>query len=258
MALQDIAEWSPVCGLAAWTRFKVSPDGEIEPSIFDPLTEVASDIGAVYYGRIHESPDECMLVVAWKTPDVYAKFKESPQREELMANMKAASPSDTAATEPETQTLSFSRRIFWLKFGPNTEVMSAYLPASSSPETQHAVPRVMRLRHNPQVPPPKKRTYVKPPNFAWVEGPPQVRDGEQVLGAVWNNLWNDKESERVFKTTEQRYEAGMPLAVDVFERDLKNLGVTGLSSYHVNFQQYKKITRDIWGKHAPERATPFT
>ncbi|KPM44433.1 hypothetical protein AK830_g2084 [Neonectria ditissima] len=258
MYLRDIAEWPLVCGLSSWTRFKASPDREIDPSIFDPLTEAASDIGAVYYGRIHESPDECMLVVSWKTPDVYAKFKESPQRDALMANMKAASPSDTAATEPATQTLAFSRRAFWIRFGPYTEVMSAYLPASSSPEAQHAVPRVTRLRYNPQVAPPKPRAYVKPPNFAWVEGPPQVRDGEPVLEAVWNNLWHDKDSERVFKATEKRYEDGLPLVVDVFERDLKNLGVTGLSSYHVNFQQYKKIPLDVWGTHAPERATPLT
>lgn len=74
------------------------------------------------------------------------------------------------AMEPQTQIVVFSRTMFGNGFGPNTEILTAYWPASISPETQEAVWKTEKLVHTPASGISNPRCYRKPPSFGWIDG----------------------------------------------------------------------------------------
>lgn len=83
-----------------------------------------------------------------------------------MANFGADSPTTTG---PETQTIVCSNIMFFHVFSPNTEVLTGYLPTSTSLENQAAVHTTRRLIHAYETGPPKLRCYGKTPNFGWID-----------------------------------------------------------------------------------------
>ncbi|KAH7165153.1 hypothetical protein EDB81DRAFT_778772 [Dactylonectria macrodidyma] len=233
MEIPHFSEWSNRVGITIWTRFE-APDDPIDMAIFEPLAVCKPHLRTAYFGRIAESPRECLLVAAWRSLEAYDAFKKSPHYDDLMTNLTAQS---TPPVQPQTQGAVFSRSWFNMTFGPNTEVLTAYFPSSTSPETQRAIVKTERLVHT--LVPANPRCYKKPPTFAWVDGL-QDRNGESAIACMWCHGWYSRELEERFKANERRRHPQLegtarPLVVDVFDKDLKDLGLIEWESIHVNF-----------------------
>ncbi|KAH6866245.1 hypothetical protein B0T10DRAFT_502698 [Thelonectria olida] len=241
MAIPHISEWEKRVGITSWTRFETS-ENTIDTTIFKPLAACKPHVRVVYYGRVAESPRECLLVVGWKSREAYMAFKKSPHYEELMTNLGAQS---TPLVQPQTQVAVFSRVWFNMSFGPNTEVLAAYFPSSTTPETQQAVLNTERLVHTEAMGLPSPRCYKKPPTFGWIDGL-QDRNGQTAIACMWCHGWYSKELEERFKVNERRFHLELtgtdrPLAVDVFEQDLRALGVIDWETCHVSFTRILEL-----------------
>ncbi|RMJ02499.1 hypothetical protein CDV36_015239 [Fusarium kuroshium] len=230
-AQKSFSEWP---GFSTWTRFKAN--SPIDDVIFEPLCSWSGHINTPAYGRIADSQDY-ILAVGWNSRGAYEEFEASPQYQQLMDNLGA----DTA----KTQIIIFTNKMFGRGFTSNTEIFTAYWPASLSPETQQEVKKTKSLVHNGI---PNPRCYSKGPAFGWIDEL-QTWNEEKVLASVWCHHWKSKELEDRFKSTEKRVvyvgkDIVYPLAVDDFEQHLKELGCLGWESIRVDFVTLNMIYDD--------------
>ncbi|KAI8689402.1 hypothetical protein NCS56_00203600 [Fusarium sp. Ph1] len=129
MCAQRTSEWP---GFSTWTKFQAEP-GPIYEFIFDPLYTWSDSIRTPTYGRITESPQDCILSLDWDSPEAYQEFKASPEYQQLMDSLGINS------TQAHTQIIIFENHNFGCTSTPNTEILTAYWPLSLSPEIQDAV-----------------------------------------------------------------------------------------------------------------------
>jgi hypothetical protein len=230
---------------STWTRFGVSPSDPIDVSIFKPLLArnadpLNQDYRAAVYGRIAESPGECVLVVDWQSPQIYDAFKESPQYEELQANMRASSGMET---EPQTNFIFMHDTGSWMNMeGPNTEIRTVYFPKSISREKQGEINRITPLKLSVGFGMDGRSQWFYPyrrlPNPGWVRDT-QKWKGEDASACIWVHYWKSKEGEDKLKSTERRLmranDRSQPLVLDVFEKTLKDMGALGWEIYHGEF-----------------------
>ncbi|KAJ4172719.1 hypothetical protein NW754_002922 [Fusarium falciforme] len=233
-AQKAFSEWP---GFSTWTRFKASDP--LDDIIFEPLCSWSGHINTPAYGRItdSDSPQDYVLAVGWNSPTAYEEFKSSPQYQQLMDNL--------GVDITHTQDIIFTNKMFGRGFTPNTEIFTAYWPASLSLETQQMVKKSKMLVHTGI---PNPRCYSKAPVFGWIDEL-QNWNEEKVLASVWCNHWKSKEMEDHFKRTEKRVvyagrDIVYPLAVDDFEQHLKDLGSLGWESVHVDFIPLNMIYDD--------------
>ncbi|UPK99702.1 hypothetical protein LCI18_010637 [Fusarium solani-melongenae] len=234
MCAQTTSEWP---GFSTWIRFKANDP--IDDVIFEPLCSWSGHINTPAYGRItdSDSPHDYVLAVGWNSRMAYEEFKISPQHQQLMDNLGV----DTT----NTQIIVFTNKMFGRGFTPNTELFTAYWPASLSLETQQDVRKAKTLVHSGI---PNPRCYSKAPVFGWIDEL-QTWNEAKVLASVWCHHWKSKEMEDKFKSTEKRLvyvgrDITRPLAVDDFEQHLKDLGALGWESIHVDFVSLNMIYDD--------------
>lgn len=238
MCAQRTSEWP---GFSTWIKFQVEP-GPIDEFIFDPLYHWSHSICTPIYGRILESPQDCILCLGWDSPRHYQVFKTSPQYQQLMDSLGIDS------AHAHFQIIVFENYNFGCTGGPNTEILTAYWPLSLSPETQDAVWEAEPLVHTPASGRPSRRCYKQAPVFGWVDEP-ETWNGDKALASVWLNDWKSEELEARFKRTEKRAvpmgrEVIYPLAIDDFEKRLQDLGALGWESIHVLFADLNWIYED--------------
>ncbi|WAO84760.1 Hypothetical protein NCS54_00198300 [Fusarium falciforme] len=235
MCAQRTSEWPGFC---TWTKFQAEP-APIDEFIFDPLYTWSHSIRMPTYGRITESPQDYILSLGWNSPETYQEFKASPEYQQLMDNLGINS------TQPHTQIIIFENHDFGSISTPNTEILTAYWPLSLSPEIQDAVWEAEPLVHTPASRRPSRRCYEQPPVFGWVDEP-ETWNGDKALASVWLHDWKSEELEARFKRTERRAvsmgrDIIYPLAVDDFEKRLRDLGALGWESVHVLFKDLNWI-----------------
>ncbi|RYP57838.1 hypothetical protein DL769_009246 [Monosporascus sp. CRB-8-3] len=233
--------------ISTWTRFEASippDDRPLDASIFQPLIARRADYQDAFYGRLAESPADCILVVAWNSEGVYDTFAASPEGgTRLLANLAAAG-SDGGEAEGDgpkqqqqrgrrpvtTRKVDFGNMPFWWRFGPNTEVRTVYFPSAAGneqrqKETREAVGRLKGLVLSMGLGIDGRMAHLSPyrgvPECGWVTneevegGKAEEKDGESTAGVVawegreasaclWIHYWKNKKAEQTFKTTERR------------------------------------------------------
>ncbi|KAI8722953.1 hypothetical protein NCS52_00149700 [Fusarium sp. LHS14.1] len=235
MSAQTTSEWP---GFSTWTKFQAEP-GPIDEAIFDPLYRWGEFIRTPTYGRIIESPQDCILSIGWDSPKVYRVFKTTHEYQQLMDNLGLNS------TQDHTHIITFENYNYGCPTTPITEVFTAYWPLSLSPETQVVVWEVESLVHPPASGRPSRRCYNRLPVFGWFDGP-ATWNGDKALASMWIHDWKTEELEARFKRTERRAvpmgrEVIYPLVVDDFEKRLQDLGALGFESIHVVFEDLNWI-----------------
>ncbi|KAH9885195.1 hypothetical protein F4778DRAFT_761463 [Xylariomycetidae sp. FL2044] len=225
--------------ISSWTTFQVAESQEPALLIFKPLLAAEPNFHDAFYGRISESPEQYILVVAWKSRQAYVAFTQSNKYQELVANLGSLS-----ASEPTTQTIDFGRVGFWWRFGSNIEVRTVFFPGTVSAQTREDVSRMKGLVLTAGMGIDGRYAHLSPyrgvPTCGWVDGFEtwQERDA---AACVWCHYWKDKEAEENFKKTERRIppdgESVGLLALEAFEKDLKNAGAVGWKSYHLDIKQ---------------------
>ncbi|KAL6351946.1 hypothetical protein LRP88_14758 [Fusarium phalaenopsidis] len=238
MCAQTSSEWP---GFSTWARFKAK--NPIDDVIFEPLCSWSGHINTPAYGRITDSksPQDYIIAIGWNSAAAYEEFKISPQYQQLMDNLGV----DPAKEHAHTQVITFTNTMFGRGFTPNTEILTAYWPASLSLDTQQEVRKTKTLVHTGI---PNPRCYSKAPVFGWIDEL-QTWNEEKVLASVWCHHWRSKELEDKFKSTEKRVvyvgkDIVYPLAVDDFQQHLKDLGTLGWESAHVDFVPLNMIYDD--------------
>ncbi|KAJ4226148.1 hypothetical protein NW759_004735 [Fusarium solani] len=238
MCAQRTSEWP---GFSTWTKFQAEP-GPIDEFIFDPLYTWSDSIRTPTYGRITESPQDCILSLGWDSPEAYQEFKASPEYQQLMDSLGINS------TQAHTQIIIFENHNFGCTSTPNTEILTTYWPLSLSPEIRDAVWEAEPLVHTPASRRPSRRCYEQPPVFGWVDEL-ETWNGDKALASVWLHDWKSEELEARFKRTEKRAismgrDIIYPLAIDDFEKRLQDLGALGWESVHVLFEDLNWIYDD--------------
>ncbi|KAI1775376.1 hypothetical protein F4818DRAFT_47660 [Hypoxylon cercidicola] len=228
--------------ISSWTQFEVplTSEGSLPLSIFKPLLQNKPDSYAAFYGQIAEN-DAFVLLIVWKTHAAYDAFTASIQHRELAANLGKQSSSDLAAT---TQTIDFGKIAYWWRLPGYTEFRTVYFPATTSLQTRDAISRMKGLVLTMGLGIDGSKAYRSPyrglPSCGWIEGM-QTWENRDVSACVWCHHWKNKVTEKTFKTTERRApkdgESYQPLALDVFEQDLKVLGAVGWEDIHVDFKK---------------------
>ncbi|PHH91608.1 hypothetical protein CDD83_11012 [Cordyceps sp. RAO-2017] len=228
--------------ISTWTKFRSSVSEPLKPSLFESLIAEETDFVDAFYGRVEESPGQCLLVVVWKSAEAYDTFRKSFRYEELLSSLRKQS-----ATEPETFVVDFGRVAFWWRFGPNTEIRTVYFPSSLSPQARKAAGDLrglvlnMGLGINGRLG--NRAPYRGVPTCGWVDGT-TTWNGKDALACLWCHYWASKEAEKNFKTTERRVpkdgESHRPLASEAFGQDLTDLGAVGWEEYHVDFEKVAK------------------
>ena len=143
----------PIPKCSTWIRFRATPspphDGQsLDTSIFQPLIAWRDDYRNAFYGRVAETPDQYVLMVAWTSTTACDAFTVSAEGgRQLVANLTAAGSDGCGDGQGVSQKQSFTVAIrkadfgripFWCHFGPNTEVRTAYFPpARTGEEKQH-------------------------------------------------------------------------------------------------------------------------
>ncbi|KAI8711267.1 hypothetical protein NCS52_01502600 [Fusarium sp. LHS14.1] len=224
--------------ITTWVRFGYPEETPIDATLFRPLKAQEDDWLQIRWGQVFESPEERMLVVAWKHSQDWVRFSEASHYQELLANLGTHS-NDT----PVMQVVDFNRDYPTRALSSHTEIRTVYFPASISPETREALPNVQGLVTTAAYGPSLQHLspYVLRPIFGWIEAA-EKWEGEDVVACVWIHTWKSQRTEDKFKTTGwlPRFKDGKlskPLAVDLFEQDLKDLGALGWNDYHVSFQK---------------------
>ncbi|RSL43150.1 hypothetical protein CEP53_011837 [Fusarium sp. AF-6] len=238
MCAQRTSEWP---GFSTWTKFQAEP-GPLDEAIFDPLYTWSDSIRTPAYGRITESPQDYILSLGWNSPEAYQEFKNSPEYQQLMANLGINS------TEAHTQIIIFENHSFGSTSTPNTEILTVYWPLSLSPETQDAIWEVEPLVHTPVSETLGRRCYKQSPVFGWVDEP-QTWNGDNTLASVWVHDWKSEALEDRFKRTEKRIvsmgrDVIYPLAVDDFEKRLLGLGALGWEALEQPGLEHLQSERD--------------
>ncbi|KAH6884180.1 hypothetical protein B0T10DRAFT_493714 [Thelonectria olida] len=215
-----------------------------DESIFDPLSTGKATYHSVLYGRIQESPDEYVLVIGWESLQHYQAFAETDEHKELMANLKPGA---------KTHVIDFGQFAFWRHLNCSTEILTVYFPSSILPQDQEAVGKIYPLIETLQ---PidrasiEAKAYTERPICGWMKDSFQV-NGKNTLACVWFNFWKNRENENRFKRTERRSSYIVngpfditpipgPLALEVFEQDLKGLGAGEWVGFHVDFKCIQK------------------
>ncbi|KAG5744902.1 hypothetical protein H9Q72_005981 [Fusarium xylarioides] len=224
--------------ITTWFRFKLPEDILLDESLFHALHPTREEWAHACYGRIKESPQDCVLIVDWYRTRSWLEFSQSDSYEELLSSL--GSHSDIPAV---SEIIDFARDHPTIAMSSHTELKRVYFPASISLETRKAV--WDRVRHlGPSVAYGKKFQHRNPytlgPSLAWIEG--NVKwEGQDAVSCVWIHKWKNQEAEEKLKTT-QRYshmkdgEFIKPLILDLFEQGLRDLGALGWEECHVNFE----------------------
>ncbi|KAF4949050.1 hypothetical protein FSARC_13599 [Fusarium sarcochroum] len=238
MCAQHASDWKKF-GVSTWIKFQVNSDPD--ESIFQPLIPWQHSIRHPFYGKIQNSAHDYMLVIGWETEKIYDTFRLSTDYQKLMANL-------TTDTAPDIQVIVFGNKMFGIRLTPDTELLTVYWPISTTPETQDAIWKLKKLVHTSASGIINQHHYKKHPCFGWIEGN-QTWNGQPVLASVWLHGWKNDESEQKFKSTQGRSvwkgsELTHPLAVDVFQHDLRSLGALGWESTHMPLQLIKLIDED--------------
>ncbi|RTE82610.1 hypothetical protein BHE90_002931 [Fusarium euwallaceae] len=224
--------------ITTWVRFGYPEETPIDATLFRPLKAQQDDLLQIRYGQVLESPEERMLMVAWKYSQAWIRFSGSSHYEELLANLGTHSD-DT----PVIQAVDFNRDYPSRAVSSHTEIRTVYFPVSIPPETREAVRNadglVTTAAYGPRLQ--YLSPYVLRPMLGWIEGT-QKWEGEDAVACVWIHTWKSERAEDKFKTTGwlPRFKDGKlskPLAIVLFEQDLKDLGALGWNDYHVSFQK---------------------
>ncbi|KAI1418827.1 hypothetical protein F5Y12DRAFT_436628 [Xylaria sp. FL1777] len=231
--------------ISSWTRFKLPSSQSLELSIFKPLAVGNSNnqVHDAYYGPIAESNDEYILVVVWESRRAYEDFKSSARYRELLTALQG----DSSSAEPATQIVDFDKIGFWWRFGPNTELRTVYFPALLSLERREAVKSLRGLVLTMGIGIGSSKAHLSPyrgvPTCGWVEDL-QLWTNQVTVACLWCHYWKDREAEEKFKTTEtlppKDGETNRLLALEAFEKDLKNYGALGWDVVHVDFKKVPK------------------
>ncbi|KAH6892942.1 hypothetical protein B0T10DRAFT_481136 [Thelonectria olida] len=228
--------------ISTWTRFQVPAENPIDDSIFAPLASGEITYHRALYGRLHESPGECVLIVAWESLQIYEEFLKADEHEELMANLRLAT--SNATSEPKTQLIHFGQVSFWNRFGRDIEIFTVYFPSTISPQDQEVVSNIRGLVDTVTPLEPagfSAQAYKQAPKCGWAKES-EILNGESVLACVWCHYWKDKANEDRFKQTERRGPWSVdgqrqgPLVLEAFEQRLKELGAIEWVAYHIDFK----------------------
>ncbi|KAJ3543722.1 hypothetical protein NM208_g3427 [Fusarium decemcellulare] len=235
----------PVC---TWTRFEYPITQSLDKSTFESLIARRTNYKEFFYGRITESPTECILLVIWHSPKAHEAFRNSPQHDELLSTFKQG----THAIEPTTQIIKFKGTLYCKNMmGPSNEVRVVYFPNPVSDETKRSVYDLkgMRMAVNWFSPsgPDDRYACRGLEKCAWIEET-QTWNGQEAAACLWIHHWKSKEHEEDFKATERSPMGASDglLAVEHFEQNLRALGAVGWQEYHVDFEKkvLKSATRE--------------
>ncbi|KAF4472255.1 hypothetical protein FALBO_854 [Fusarium albosuccineum] len=126
---------NPLC---TWTGFQYSTSETLDESTFEPLVTRRTNYQELFYGRITEFPDHCVLMIIWHSPKAYWAFQNSVQNDELLNNLNRSQ--DTA---PATQIINFRGQMVWRHMkGPRNDVRIAHFPDPISKETKQDISSV--------------------------------------------------------------------------------------------------------------------
>ncbi|CVK97963.1 uncharacterized protein FMAN_12124 [Fusarium mangiferae] len=224
--------------ITTWFKFRLPEDILLDQSLFHALHPTREEWTHVCYGRIKESPQDCVLLLNWDRTRSWLEFSQSDSYAELLSSL--GSHTDVPIV---TEVIDFSRDYVTIALSSHTEVKRVYFPPSISLETrkavwdrvQHLVPNAIygrKFQH--------RYPYISPPSLGWIEG--NVKwEGQDAVACIWVHKWKSQEAEERFKTT-QRYphmkdgEFIRPLTLDIFEQGLKDLGALGWEECHINFE----------------------
>ncbi|KAF5544238.1 hypothetical protein FNAPI_9467 [Fusarium napiforme] len=224
--------------ITTWFRFKLPEDILLDESLFHALHPTREEWPQVSYGRIKESPQDCVLLVDWYRTRSWLEFSQSDSYAELLSSL--GSHSDIPVV---SETIDFARYHPTIAMSSHTELIRVYFPASISPETRKAV--WDKVRHlAPSVAYGKKfqhrNPYTAGPCLGWIEG--NVKwEGQDAVACVWVHKWKSQEAEEKCKAT-ARYphmkdgEFIKPLILDLFEQGLRDQGALGWEECHLNFE----------------------
>ncbi|KAH7207827.1 uncharacterized protein BKA55DRAFT_586587 [Fusarium redolens] len=224
--------------ITTWFRFKLPEDILLDQSLFHALHPTREQWTHACYGRIKESPQDCVLLVNWDRTRSWSEFSQSGCYAELLASL--GSHSDMPVV---TEIIDFSRDYVTIALSSHTELKTVYFPASVLSETRSAVWDSVRhlgttvsygkkFQH--------RYPYISTPSLGWIEGSVKW-EGQDAVACVWVHKWKNQEAEEKFKTTE-RYphtkdgEFIRPLTLELFEQGLRDLGALGWEECHVNFE----------------------
>ena len=260
--------------VSTWTRFRAPPPADdsrpLDATIFQPLIARRADYRDAFYGRVAESPDQCILVIAWNSGAACDAFAAAPAggRQLLASLTTIAGDGEAVGEAPQkqrfpviTRKVDFGKEAFWWRFGPNTEVRTVYFPREGNGEQSHVREAVVGLKGlvlTMGLGIDGRRAHLSPyrgvPACGWVIGEEEEKghgddgsrasefvtwEGRQASACLWIHYWKDREAEQRFKTTEKRPppdgESHRPLATEAFEDDLRGLGALGWEDYHVDF-----------------------
>ncbi|KAF5604200.1 hypothetical protein FPCIR_949 [Fusarium pseudocircinatum] len=189
--------------ITSWFRFELPENILLDESLFHALHPTMEEWAC--YGRIKESPQDCVLLVDWYRSRSWLEFSQSDSYAELLSSL--GSHSDIPV---KSEIIDFARI---RHLGPSVAYGKKF---------QHRYP------------------YKEGPCFGWVEG--NVKwEGQDAVACVWVHKWKNQEAEEKFKTT-ARYphmkdgEFIKPLILDLFEQGLRDLGAFGWEECYVNFE----------------------
>ncbi|KAF5248149.1 hypothetical protein FANTH_6079 [Fusarium anthophilum] len=224
--------------ITTWFRFKLPEDILLDLSLFHALHPTREQWTHACYGRIKESPQDCVLLINWDRTRAWLEFSQSDSHAELLSSL--GSHSDVPVV---SEIIDFARDYVTIAISSHTELKRVYFPPSISQETRRAV--WDRVRHLGTTAAYGKKfqhkiPYRATPSLGWVEG--NVKwEGQDAVACVWVHKWKNQESEEKFKATE-RYphmkdgELIKPLTLDLFEQGLRDLGALGWEECHVGFE----------------------
>ncbi|KAF5713757.1 antibiotic biosynthesis monooxygenase [Fusarium globosum] len=226
--------------ITTWFKFKLPEDILLDESLFHALHPTMKEWSHACYGRVKESPQDCVLLLNWYRTRSWLEFSQSESYAELLSSL--GSHSDVPVV---TEIIDFNRDYVTIALSSHTELKRVYFPSSISQETRRAV--WDRVRHlAPSVAYGKKfqhrNPYIMGPSLGWVEE--DVRwEGQEAVACVWVHKWKSQEIEERFKAT-ARYphmkdgELIKPLTLDLFEQGLRDLGALGWEECHVGFETH--------------------
>ncbi|KAF5008195.1 hypothetical protein FDECE_5528 [Fusarium decemcellulare] len=228
----------PVC---TWTTFEYPITQSLDKSAFEPLISRRRNYKEFFYGRITESPTECILLIIWHSPKAYEAFQSSSQYDELLKTFKQG----THSNESTTQMIKFKGTLYRKNMtGPRNDVRVVYFPNPVSDETKRSVYDLkgMRMAVNwfSSSGPDDRYAYRGLEKCAWIEET-QIWNGQEASACLWIHHWKSKEREEDFKATERSPMGtcnGL-LAVENFEQNLRVLGALGWQEYHVDFEKVR-------------------
>lgn len=184
------------------------------------------------WGRHFQDPKVCFVLSEW------------PSTSDIDDFCKSAKSTQHDSFEQLGVEMQWMWRInlekFWQLIDPEgrrAELIFSYFPANVSADTCRSVDELRGIHAECGFIAGRTSPKLLYQSSGWVEGL-IVWNGEDRRVYVVIREWENEEMEREHKAEERDWEGeGRPLWVDVFEKGLKDLGMTGWENVHAVFQR---------------------